>query len=73
VNIGAYKIIVSPYVPLNPKMTLAENVPVTKEFRAMMNAWMLEFFGGTEQVIVSELTSEIFMLPSTFEKMKEKL
>ena len=30
-----------------PKMQLSKNCPVTPEFRAEMNAWMLEFFGTT--------------------------
>ena len=28
-----------------PKMQLAYNVPVTPEFRAQVNKWMIEFFG----------------------------
>lgn len=33
-----------------PRMTLAQNVPVTPEFRAEINAWMLEFFGSNDHV-----------------------
>lgn len=29
-----------------PRFTLADNVPVTPEYRAEFNAWAREFFGG---------------------------
>ncbi|MFZ6767811.1 hypothetical protein ACO0LM_12075 [Undibacterium sp. Di26W] len=48
VIIGGLIIISSPYVKDVPRMTLSPKVTVTPEFRAEMNAWMLEFF-GTEQ------------------------
>ncbi|CAB4163144.1 hypothetical protein UFOVP814_5 [uncultured Caudovirales phage] len=34
-----------------PKMTLSEKVPVTDEFRASVNAWMLDFFGHEQDYI----------------------
>lgn len=42
---------VSPLLEEMPRMTLSEKVPVTAEFRAKTNAWMLEFF-GVEHVIL---------------------
>jgi hypothetical protein len=55
-----------------PKMQLASNVPVTDEFRAEINAWMLEFFGtDAEQVYVCAITRTMFVTPNHLEKMKE--
>lgn len=34
-----------------PKMRLSEKVPVTDEFRAEINAWMIRFFGMAEPVV----------------------
>mgnify|MGYP000169641072 CR=1 FL=1 len=45
-----------------PKMTLSEQVPVTDEFRASINAWMLEFFGTDEDLVfIMEPINTIFM------------
>lgn len=65
------KVFVSPDVP---KMTLSEDVPVTPEFRAYIDAWMLSFFGTRNllndgQVIVIENQS-FHMNPRTYSQMK---
>jgi len=37
-----------------PKMRLSKAVPVTDEFRAEIDAWMLEFFGMQEPLIAKD-------------------
>ena len=60
-----------------PKMTLAENVPVTPEFRASINAWMVDFFGIERRIfkIDHPITGGevVIMSDFTFNKMKAAL
>lgn len=58
-------------VPDLPKMRLSEDVTVPPEFRASINAWMLEFFGTTNvlvdgEVRVSGTLALIWMNPRTW-------
>lgn len=62
-----------------PKMQLSADVPVTDEFRAEINAWMINFFGFGEtdvwgrnihdEVIISHDQSVIFMSQKNFDKL----
>lgn len=40
--LSGYNIVVA---SAHPRMTLSEKVPVTPEFRAEMDSWLLQFFG----------------------------
>ena len=56
--------------PDTPRMQLSEDCPVTPEFRAEMNAWMLGFFGVTNtvednQVLHDKVHDVIYMNPRT--------
>lgn len=57
--------------------TLGENVPVTPEFRAEINAWMESFFSPTNALRDGEVLicrgSEIYANPRTVEKLKRGL
>ena len=62
-----------------PKMQLSADVPVTDEFRAEINAWMINFFGFGEtdiwgrnihdEVIISQDQGVIFMSQKIFDKL----
>ncbi len=57
------------------KMKLAENVPVTPEFREEIDLWMLEFFGATElikdgEIIYDKLHNVIIVNARTYEKLR---
>lgn len=57
-----------------PRMTLSERVPVTPAFRAEMNAWMLEFFGKTEAIVLtSKFPPKMIMGPETFRQLEARL
>lgn len=62
--------------PDTPRMRLAEDCPCTPEYRAEINAWMLEFFGTTNlladgQVLdVTWPTRRLVMNPRTLAKLQ---
>lgn len=56
------------YMP--PKMTLALNVPVTDEFRAATNKWMLEFFGKQTENMVIETPDAFHMCSEDWNRLK---
>lgn len=72
--INGYRIIVSQPMP---KMRLAENVPVTQEFRDEINIWMAGFFGYQEplakrgQVHVMEREKMMIAHPEDYRKLQE--
>jgi hypothetical protein len=41
-----------------PRFKLAENVPVTPEYRASFNLWAREFFGGEFPVMRQEIVDD---------------
>lgn len=45
-------IVINEHLYMPPKMTLSLDVPVTDEFRADINKWMLEFFGKEENMVI---------------------
>lgn len=53
-----------------PRMTLAWNVPVTKEFRKAQNEWMLEFFGREKENVVYESDQCFIMCNEDYDKIK---
>jgi hypothetical protein len=60
-------------VPNHPKMQLAENVPVTPEFRKEINDWMAGFFGYTNTVPEGQVLTtgdKIFVRPEDYNKLK---
>lgn len=59
----------------HPKMTLSPDVPVTDEFRAETNLWMLRFFGTTclvkdGETIVSRVNGKVFVNARTLHELK---
>ena len=67
-----FKIIVSPDLP---KMTLGAGDFVTQEFRAQVDAWMLEFFCTKNLVsddapLVSEMMRCMWVTPNLLAKLK---
>lgn len=57
-----------------PRMTLSEKVPVTPEFRAEINAWMRQFFGKTENRVISvPAKNEIYMCSEDYAKLKSEI
>jgi hypothetical protein len=62
--------------PDRPKRVLAADVPVTLEFRAETDAWMLGFFGTTnlmEDAQVIRNGQQLFMNPRTLEMMRREV
>ena len=64
--------------PDRPKMTLAEAVTVSPEFRAEINAWMLEFFGTTNlipdgQTYHMPSMNMMTMNPRTYAAMRQQV
>ena len=58
-----------------PKMTLAEDVTVSPEFRKEINAWMLGFFGTTSlvkrgEVIVMQEQGTAIVHPDDYYQLK---
>jgi len=55
-----------------PRMTLSERVSVTPEFRAEMNAWMLDFFGWEppQSYVITDPVdgSKTLVLPASMER-----
>lgn len=75
--INGFKVVVK---PPTPKMQLAWDVPVTTEFRASVNQWMIEFFGyqpdeiiGDSQVIICEREKTFFMTQAMWAEFKRQL
>lgn len=69
--LGGYSVVVD--VP-RPKMTLADDVMVTPEFREEVNAWMKDFFGVTYLVepghcLVLSPTRTIIVHPTDASKL----
>jgi hypothetical protein len=67
------KIFVSPD---RPKMQLSPDCPVTDDFRAEINAWMIEFFGVTNLIpdghyIQMKGRGEIHMNPRTYAEFEK--
>ena len=61
-----------------PKMQLSKDCPVTPEFRAEINAWMVEFFGVSNvcpdgQFYVIEAHQQIVMNQRTYRQLVEAL
>lgn len=65
------KVFINPLLDNVPRMTLSPNVSVTTEFRAEMNAWMLEFFGTENQMLSAE--GSYFVGPQGLETLKKSL
>ena len=70
--IGSIAVVLSPD---HPKRTLAEDVPVSPEFRIEINQWMLGFFGtynllADGQTILMENDGKVFMNPRTYAALK---
>jgi hypothetical protein len=61
------QVVVSTLLGATPNFVLAENVPVTQEFRREFNAWALEFFGASDQAFVSG--EFLFVSPRTAENL----
>lgn len=60
-----------------PKQQLAEDVPVSPEFRKDINAWMIDFFGVWNIVEDGQVfnvgSGAIFMNPRTYAKFLKAL
>lgn len=59
-----------------PRRQLSEDVPVSPEFRAEMNAWMRDFFGTTNvledgQVITTHYGKNFHMNPRTYAQLQK--
>jgi hypothetical protein len=61
-------VVVSPWVPLKPRIQLPGGSPISDEFRAEFNRWLLDRFGADEQVLI--INRSLVMLPSTFERLR---
>ncbi len=75
-DMSGMRVYISPDI-VHPKMQLSEDCPVTPDFRAEVNAWMLEFFGTVtenlvpdNQVMVCEKTGAIYVNPRTFARLE---
>lgn len=64
------KIVVNPLCR-TPKMKLRENVPVTLEFRAEIDAWMEEFFGVEENIFVDHGHNTMHVSQQYFDTMRK--
>lgn len=53
-----------------PKFQLAENVPVTDEFRAEFNEWALNFFGWEEEIVEGAIT--VWLGPRAYQQAAEE-
>ena len=60
-----------------PKMQLAPGDYITKEFRAEIDAWLIDFFGYNELVkddeVIEVMGSQLFMNRSTYQKLLRAL
>lgn len=68
---GKNVVVVNP----RPRMQLSKAVPVTDEFRAEINAWMLGFFGVQYDIEKGETlaTAEtIFMRKDDYEELRNR-
>lgn len=73
---GGMKLYVNPDT-VRPKMQLSDDCPVTPDFRAEMNAWMLEFFGSVVEnsvpdgvALASSRYGAFHVNPRTFAALK---
>lgn len=62
-------------LPDRPKMKLSPECPVTPDFRAEMDAWLLSFFGIENalkdgQSIVSETMRLVYVNPRTYQQLR---
>jgi hypothetical protein len=72
------RVFVSPDVP---KMQLSKDCPVTDDYRADTNAWMIRFFGTTNllkdgefyRIYEGTVDDQIICNPRTYAKLQEAL
>lgn len=74
-EINGYKVVISRPMP---RMQLSDKVPVTDEFRAEINAWMIGFFGMRSliprgQVIVSETTRTMYVNEADYDQLRREI
>lgn len=72
--LGGFRVYENPHIPeFMPRMQLspkcAEILP--PEFRDEMNAWMVEFFGKTRNVVVNEGARTIHAHPRNIEYLQQ--
>lgn len=69
-DLNGYNVMVTPDLP---KMKLSDDCPVTPEFRAEINAWMVVFFGTTNIIADGQMITEgrnLFVNPRTYSMLK---
>jgi hypothetical protein len=68
------KLVVNPNIPETaPKVQLDPNVAVTDQFRAEMNAWLLEFFGETKPFYMRPGGAEAITHPNNLSWLKQEI
>jgi hypothetical protein len=72
--LGGVEIVESPIIAPVARFKLADNVPVTQEFRDDFNRWAREFFGVNDVFVVSALhPGKRFTNPGAIDRLKARL
>lgn len=68
---GGIRIVETEMIHPTPRMTLSPDVPVTAEFRAQCNAWMLKFFGVEYKAVF--IADTLFVHPDHADELRDVL
>lgn len=65
------RIFSSPLLEPKPKLKLSESCPVSDEFRAEMDAWLLDRFGTDTDNVAIQVPGGLVVAPSVLRALRE--